>query len=268
MRVNGDRVRICRERDPANLPWRELAVDVVHEATGFFVDAARAKAHLDAGARKVLISAPGTNGDATVVYGVNHDELHPGHRILSNAPCTTNCLAPLAKVMHEQVGIVHGFMTTVHSYTSDQSLLDAPHRDLRRSRAAMQSMIPTSTGAARAVGEVLPQLRGLLDGYAVRVPTPNVSLVDLTLQTARETHGEEINTLMRQAAAGPLRGVLACSEQPLVSVDYNHVAESSILDCALTRVINGTLVKLVAWYDNEWGFSNRMLDVSCVLAEK
>ncbi|MGV0005599.1 MAG: type I glyceraldehyde-3-phosphate dehydrogenase [Candidatus Porifericomitaceae bacterium WSBS_2022_MAG_OTU9] len=268
MIVNGDSIGILSERAPGALPWRQMQVDVVLECTGLFIDAAGAGEHIKAGAKKVLISAPGKNVDATVVYGVNHNCLKAEHKIVSNASCTTNCLAPMAMVLHQQIGIVHGFMTTVHSYTSDQSILDAPHRDLRRARAAALSMIPTSTGAARAVGEVLPDLRGLLDGYAVRVPTPNVSLTDLTVRTSRETSSEEINQLMRQAEAGELQGILRCSEQELVSVDYNHSPESCILDCSLTKVIDGTMVKLVAWYDNEWGFSNRMLDVSSLMAQK
>ena len=268
MTVNGDSIVICCERDPKALPWRELQVDVVLECTGMFVDATSAGAHIAAGAGKVLISAPGKNVDATVVYGVNHDELKAEHKIVSNASCTTNCLAPMAMVVHQNIGIASGFMTTVHSYTSDQSLLDAPHRDLRRARAATLAMIPTSTGAARAVGEVLPELKGLLDGYAVRVPTPNVSLTDLTVKVSRETSAMEINELMRQAAAGSLKGILRCSDEELVSVDYNHCPASCILDCSLSKVIEGTMVKLVGWYDNEWGFSNRMLDVACVLASK
>ena len=267
MVVNGDSIAVCSERDPAALPWRQMQVDVVLESTGLFTDAAKAKAHIDAGAGKVLISAPGKNVDATIVYGVNHESLAAEHKIVSNASCTTNCLAPMVMAMHQSVGIQHGVMLTVHSYTSDQSLLDAPHKDPRRARAAALSMIPTSTGAAKAIGEVLPELRGLLEGYAVRVPTPNVSLTDLTVHASRETSAEEVNEIMRQAASGPLAGVLRCSEQELVSVDYNHSPESCVLDCSLTKVIGGTMVKLVGWYDNEWGFSNRMLDVARLLAK-
>ena len=266
--VNGDKVAVCSERDPAALPWRQMRVDVALECTGLFTDGAKAKAHMDAGAGKVLISAPGKNVDATIVYGVNHDSLAAEHKIVSNASCTTNCLAPMVQALHQNVGIRHGTMVTVHSYTSDQSLLDAPHNDLRRARAAALSMIPPSTGAAKAVGEVLPELRGLLDGYAVRVPTPNVSLTDLTVSASRETSVEEVNEIMRQAASGPLAGILRCSEQELVSVDYSHSSESCVLDCSMTKVVDGTMVKLVGWYDNEWGFSNRMLDVAKLLAEK
>lgn len=260
--VNGDRIRVCAERDPAQLPWGELGVDVVIESTGLFTSKDKASAHLRAGAKKVLISAPGgSDVDATVVYGVNHDALRADHEVVSNASCTTNCLAPVVKVLSEGVGFEHGLMTTVHAYTNDQVLTDVYHKDLRRARSATQSMIPTSTGAAKAVGLVLPRLQGRLDGYAIRVPTINVSVVDLTFTASRETTVEEINELMRTAADGPLKGILAYNEAPLVSVDFNHDPASSTYDAPLTKVTGGTLAKVVAWYDNEWGFSNRMLDV-------
>ena len=268
MIINGNKIRVLAERDPAKLPWGELGVDVVHEATGLFTSKAKASAHLTGGAKKVIISAPGgADVDATIVYGVNHDVLRSGHTVISNASCTTNCLAPLVKVLHEQVGVLRGVMTTVHSYTNDQVLTDVYHSDLRRARSATMSMIPTKTGAAAAVGLVLPELNGKLDGYAVRVPTINVSMVDLSLQAARETTAQEINTLMREAAEGSLRGVLAYNEAPLVSIDFNHDPASATYDASLTKVIDGTLVKVVAWYDNEWGFSNRMLDTTQALMQ-
>lgn len=266
MIVNGDKVRVLSERDPAKLPWGELGVDVVHESTGFFASKAKASAHLDGGAKKVIISAPGGNDvDATVVYGVNHDVLKASDTVISNASCTTNCLAPLAKVIHENIGMVAGIMTTVHAYTNDQVLTDVFHSDLRRARSATMSMIPTKTGAAAAVGLVLPELNGKLDGFSVRVPTINVSMVDLSFTAARETSIEEVNSLMKDAAEGPLKGVLAYNEAPLVSVDFNHDPASSTFDASLTKVIEGTLVKVIAWYDNEWGFSNRMLDTTLAL---
>jgi len=262
MIVNGDRIRVCAERDPAKLPWGELGVDVVIESTGLFTSKEKASAHIKAGAKKVLISAPGgSDVDATVVYGVNHDELKAEHEVVSNASCTTNCLAPVVKVLSDGIGFEHGLMTTVHAYTNDQVLTDVYHKDLRRARSATQSMIPTSTGAAKAVGLVMPRLQGRLDGYAIRVPTINVSVVDLTFTASRETSVEEINGLMKKAADGPLKGVLAYNDAPLVSVDFNHDPASSTYDAPLTKVTGGTLVKVVAWYDNEWGFSNRMLDV-------
>lgn len=266
MIVNGDRIRVLSERDPARLPWAELAVDVVHESTGLFTGKAKARAHLAAGAKKVIISAPGkADVDATVVYGVNHGDLKATDTVISNASCTTNCLAPLAKVLHDEIGIVAGVMTTVHAYTNDQALTDVYHADLRRARSATMSMIPTKTGAAAALGLVLPELNGKLDGYAVRVPTINVSMVDLSFSAARPTSAEEINGLLEAAAAGPLRGVLACTDEPLVSIDFNHDSASATCDTSLTKVIEGGLGKVVAWYDNEWGFSNRMLDTTLAL---
>jgi glyceraldehyde 3-phosphate dehydrogenase len=267
MVVNGDRIRVLAERNPAKLPWGALGVDYVLECTGLFASKAKASQHIEGGAHKVVISAPGGNDvDATVVYGVNHDVLRASHTVVSNASCTTNCLAPVAKVLHDNVGIVSGLMTTIHAYTNDQVLTDVYHEDLRRARSATMSMIPTKTGAAAAVGLVLPALKGKFDGFAVRVPTINVSLVDLTFTAGRDTTVEEINALMKAAAgAGPLQGVLAYTEAPLVSVDYNHDAHSSTFDGTMTKVIGGNLVKVCAWYDNEWGFSNRMLDTTVAL---
>jgi glyceraldehyde 3-phosphate dehydrogenase (phosphorylating) len=262
MVVNGDRIRVLAHRNPAELPWRELGIDVVMECTGLFTSKAKAGAHITAGAKKVLISAPaGEDVDATIVYGVNHRSLKPAHTVISNASCTTNCLAPLVQPLHRKVGIVQGLMTTIHSYTNDQVLTDVYHKDLRRARSATQSMIPTKTGAAAAVGLVLPELAGKLDGFAVRVPTINVSLVDLSFTAARDTSVDEINATMRDAADGELKGVLDYSTEPLVSVDFNHNPVSSTYDSTLTRVI-GRLVKVCAWYDNEWGFANRMLDTA------
>ncbi|CAN5885412.1 MAG: Glyceraldehyde-3-phosphate dehydrogenase 1 [Chromatiales bacterium USCg_Taylor] len=265
MVVNGDPIRILAERDPAKLPWGRLGVDVVLECTGLFTSKAKAGAHLQAGAKKVIISAPGTEVDATIVYGVNHQRLKASDTVISNASCTTNCLAPLVKPLHERIGILRGVMTTIHSFTNDQVLIDVYHSDLRRARSATQSMIPTKTGAAAAVGLVLPELNGKLDGYAVRVPTLNVSLVDLSFVAARETSKEEINAVLREAAQGELNGLLEYNDKPLVSVDFNHNPASSIYDATQTRVIEGTLVKVLSWYDNEWGFSNRMLDVTIAL---
>ncbi|HEX2796220.1 MAG TPA: type I glyceraldehyde-3-phosphate dehydrogenase [Immundisolibacter sp.] len=267
MIVNGDRIRVTAQRDPAKLPWAELGVDVVLECTGFFASKEKASAHLTAGARKVLISAPAGGVDATIVYGVNHGVLKAGDTVVSNASCTTNCLAPLAKVMHEKFGLLQGLMTTVHSYTNDQVLTDVYHEDVRRARSATQSMIPTKTGAAAAVGLVLPELKGKLDGFAIRVPTINVSIVDLTFTAGRATSVDEINAAVREAANGPLKGILAYTDEPLVSVDFNHNPASSTYDATLTKVIDGTLVKVCSWYDNEWGFSNRMLDTALVLAK-
>ncbi|PZN35089.1 MAG: type I glyceraldehyde-3-phosphate dehydrogenase [Proteobacteria bacterium] len=267
MIVAGDRIRVLAERDPAKLPWGELGVDVVFECTGLFTSKEKASAHLKGGAKKVMISAPGGKDvDATVVYGVNHEVLKASDTVISNASCTTNCLAPLAKVLNESVGIVSGVMTTIHAYTNDQVLTDVYHKDLRRARSATQSMIPTKTGAAAAVGLVLPELNGKLDGFAVRVPTINVSLVDLSFIAKRPTSAEEINAAMRAAADGPLKGVLAYNDAPLVSVDFNHDPHSSIYDASMTKVIDGTMVKVCAWYDNEWGFSNRMLDTAAAWA--
>jgi len=266
MIVNGDAIRVLSERAPQRLPWGELGVDVVHESTGFFASKAKASAHLEGGAKKVIISAPGGKDvDATIVYGVNHEILRASDAVISNASCTTNCLAPVAKVLHEHIGIAAGTMTTIHAYTNDQVLTDVYHSDLRRARSAPMSMIPASTGAAAAVGLVLPELAGKLDGYAVRVPTINVSMVDLSFMAARDTSVDEINRLMQQAASGPLQGVLAYNDAPLVSVDFNHDPASSSYDASLTKVIEGRLVKVIAWYDNEWGFSNRMLDTTLAL---
>jgi glyceraldehyde 3-phosphate dehydrogenase len=265
--VGGDRIRVCAERDPSKLPWRELGVDVVHECTGLFTSKEKAGMHLKAGAKKVIISAPGGKDvDATIVYGVNHKVLKAGHTVISNASCTTNCLAPLAKVLHESVGIVRGIMTTVHSYTNDQVLTDVYHSDLRRARSATQNMIPTKTGAAAAVGLVLPELDGKLDGFAVRVPTINVSLVDLTFEAGRATTAKEIDEAVKKASQGALKGVLEYVDEPVVSSDFNHNPASSLYDSSLTKVIEGKLVKVCAWYDNEWGFSNRMLDTTLVFA--
>jgi len=265
MVVDGDPIRILAERDPAKLPWARLGVDVVLECTGLFTSKAKAGAHLQAGAKKVIISAPGTEVDATIVYGVNHQRLKASDTVISNASCTTNCLAPLVKPLHQRIGILRGVMTTIHSFTNDQVLIDVYHSDLRRARSATQSMIPTKTGAAAAVGLVLPELNGKLDGYAVRVPTLNVSLVDFSFVAARETSKEEINAVLREAAHGELKGLLEYNDKPLVSVDFNHNPASSIYDATQTRVIDGTLVKVLSWYDNEWGFSNRMLDVTIAL---
>ncbi len=266
MLVNGDRIRVLSERDPAALPWGELQVDVVLESTGLFTSKEKAGKHIEAGAKKVIISAPGGKDvDATVVYGVNHDTLKPAHTVISNASCTTNCLAPLAKVLHEGIGIDSGVMTTIHAYTNDQVLTDVYHTDLRRARSATMSMIPTKTGAAASVGLVLPELNGRLDGFSVRVPTINVSMVDLSFIASRDTTVDEINTLIRNAADGPLKNILEYNDLPLVSIDFNHNPASSIYDASLSKVIEGRLVKVIAWYDNEWGFSNRMLDTTLAL---
>ncbi len=267
MVVDGQAITVCSERDPGKLPWGALKADVVMECTGIFNTKDKASVHLKAGARKVLISAPaGTNADATIVYGVNHQTLSKDDVVVSNASCTTNCLAPLVKPLHEQIGVVHGIMTTIHAYTNDQVLTDTYHKDLRRARSATMSMIPTKTGAAAAVGLVLPELDGRLDGFAVRVPTINVSLVDLTFTAARETSVEEVHAVVKAASEGELKGILAYNDAPLVSIDFNHNAASSIYDAGLTKVQSGSLVKVCAWYDNEWGFSNRMLDTAAVLA--
>jgi glyceraldehyde 3-phosphate dehydrogenase len=263
--VNGDRIKAFAERDPSKLPWAELGVDVVHECTGFFRSREAAGAHLAAGAKKVIISAPGQNVDNTVVYGVNHDSLSASDEIISNASCTTNCLAPLAKVLHEGIGIEHGLMTTIHAYTNDQVLTDVYHSDPRRARSATMSQIPTKTGAAAAVGLVLPELNGKLDGFSMRVPTINVSVVDLVFTASRSTSIEEVNAVLKAAADGSMKGVLQYNDLPLVSVDFNHNPHSSIFDAGLTRVMEGTQVKVLSWYDNEWGFSNRMLDTTLAL---
>jgi glyceraldehyde 3-phosphate dehydrogenase len=263
MVVNGDRIRVIAQRDPSKLPWGELGVDIVLECTGLFTSKATASAHLTAGAKKVLISAPGGDDvDGTIVYGVNHNVLKAAHTVISNASCTTNCLAPLAKALHDKIGILSGVMNTIHSYTNDQVLTDVYHSDLRRARSATMSMIPTKTGAAAAVGLVLPDLKGLIDGFAIRVPTINVSLVDLSFNAGRKTTVEEVHSIVKAAADGPLKGILAYNDQPLVSVDFNHDPASSTYDATLTKVMAGTLVKVCAWYDNEWGFSNRMLDTT------
>jgi glyceraldehyde 3-phosphate dehydrogenase len=263
MVVNGDRIRVLAERDPAKLPWKELGVEMVFESTGFFTTRATAGKHLDAGAKKVIISAPGGEGvDATIVSGVNHNVLKSTDTIISNASCTTNCLAPLVKPLHDAIGVEHGIMTTIHAYTNDQVLTDVFHKDLRRARSATMSQIPTKTGAAAAVGLVLPELNGKLDGFSMRIPTINVSAVDLTFVASRETSIAEINAVMKKASEGTLKGVLAYNDEPLVSVDFNHDPASSTYDATLTKVMQGTLVKVCAWYDNEWGFSNRMLDTA------
>ena len=263
--VNGDSIRVLSERDPSKLPWGDLGVDVVLECTGLFTNKEKAAAHLEGGAKKVVISAPAKGVDATIVYGVNEDILASSHTVISCASCTTNCLAPLVKVLHDSIGVEHGLMTTIHSFTNDQVLNDVYHKDLRRARSAVMSQIPTQTGAAAAVGLVLPDLNGKLDGFAVRVPTINVSLVDLTFTARRDTSVEEINGAVKQAAQGPLQGVLAYNDAPLVSIDFNHDPHSSIFEATLTKVTGDRLVKVCSWYDNEWGFSNRMLDVAISL---
>jgi glyceraldehyde 3-phosphate dehydrogenase len=268
MVVNGDRIRVFAQRDPAALPWGSLGVDVVHECTGLFTTKEKAGAHLKAGAKKVIISAPGGKDvDATIVFGVNHQALKSTDTVISNASCTTNCLAPLVKPLHDAIGVVSGLMTTVHAYTNDQVLTDVYHEDLRRARSATMSMIPTKTGAAAAVGLVLPELNGKLDGYAIRVPTINVSLVDLSFIAARDTTVDEVNAVMKAASeSGPLKGILNYNKAPLVSIDFNHDPASSTFDATLTKV-TGRLVKVSSWYDNEWGFSNRMLDTTVALMQ-
>ncbi|HEX4375561.1 MAG TPA: type I glyceraldehyde-3-phosphate dehydrogenase [Steroidobacteraceae bacterium] len=266
--VNGDRIKVLTERDPGKLPWSALGVDTVFECTGLFTSKAKASKHLEGGARRVIISAPGGDDvDATIVYGVNHDVLKSTHTVISNASCTTNCLVPVVKVLHDKIGVVDGIMTTIHSYTNDQVLTDVYHTDLRRARSATQSMIPTKTGAAAATGLVLPELKGKLDGYSIRVPTINVSVVDLTFNAKRATTVAEVNKAIQEAAAGPMKNVLAYTEEPLVSSDFNHDPHSSIFDATLTKIIDGTLVKVFSWYDNEWGFSNRMIDTALAWAK-
>ena len=261
--INGDRIKVFSERDPSKLPWAELGIEVVHECTGFFTSKAKASAHITAGAKKVIISAPGGDDvDGTIVFGVNHDTLKATDTVISNASCTTNCLAPIVKPLHDAIGVVSGLMTTIHSYTNDQVLTDVYHSDLRRARSATQSMIPTKTGAAAAVGLVLPELAGKLDGFAMRVPTINVSVVDLVFQAARDTSKEEIDEILTAASKGALKGILDINERPLVSIDFNHNPASSIYESPLTKVLGGRLVKVLSWYDNEWGFSNRMLDTT------
>jgi glyceraldehyde 3-phosphate dehydrogenase len=265
--IDGRRVRVTAEKDPGALPHGDNGVDLVLECTGFFADRESAQKHIDAGARKVLISAPAKGVDLTVVYGVNNDKLEAGHTIVSNASCTTNCLAPVAKVLNDIIGIERGLMTTIHAYTNDQKILDQIHKDMRRARAAAMSMIPTTTGAARAVGEVLPELKGRLDGSSIRVPTPNVSVVDLTFTPKRDTSLDEVNGALKAASeSGPLKGILAYSEEPLVSIDYNGNPASSTVDSLETAVMEGKLVRVLSWYDNEWGFSNRMVDTAAAMA--
>lgn len=267
--VDGKTIRVFSERDPAKLPWKDLGVDVVLECTGLFTDRDKAAAHLTGGAKKVIISAPAKGADLTICFGVNHAAYDAAkHHVVSNASCTTNCLAPVAKVLHETFGITRGLMTTVHAYTNDQQILDLPHKDLRRARAAAMSMIPTTTGAARAVGEVLPDLKGKLDGMAIRVPTPNVSIVDLTAELKQTATEQQINDALRAAAAGPLKNVLACADQELVSIDFNGCPASSTVDLALTKVMDKNFCKVLSWYDNEWGFSNRMVDVATLIGGK
>lgn len=265
IRVDGKKVRVLAERNPADLPWGDLGVDLVMECTGLFASKDKAAGHLVAGAKRVLVSAPCADADLTVVYGVNHKRLRKSHRIVSNASCTTNCLVPVAHVLNQNIGIRHGFMTTIHSFTGDQQTVDTLHGDLARARAASVSMIPTSTGAARAVGLVLPELKGKLDGTSIRVPTPNVSLIDLAFSAKRKTSVDEVNQTITKAAAGDLKGILTINDKPLVSVDFNHNPASSIFDLNETQVIDGTFVRVLSWYDNEWGFSNRMSDTAAVM---
>lgn len=269
MLVDGKLVKVLAERDPANLPWKDLGVDIVVESTGRFTERSDAAKHIDAGAKKVIISAPAKNEDVTIVMGVNHEEYDAAnHHVISNASCTTNCLAPFAKVLHENFGIKRGLMTTVHSYTNDQQILDLPHKDYRRARAAGMSIIPTTTGAAKAVSLVLPELKGKLNGFAMRVPTPNVSVVDLVVELDKEATAEEINATMKKAAEGELKGILAYSDEPLVSTDYNHDASSSTVDGLSTMVMEGNMVKVLSWYDNEWGYSNRVVDLASYIIKK
>lgn len=265
--VGGKAVKVLAERDPSSLPWREHDIDIVAECTGIFSDRDKASVHLDAGAKRVLVSAPSKGADLTVVYGVNHDKLTKDHLVVSNASCTTNCLAPVAHVLHQEFGLNHGYMTTVHAFTGDQRTVDTLHTDLRRARAASVSMIPTSTGAARAVGEVLPELNGKLDGSAIRVPTPNVSMIDLKCVLDKTVSEEDINAAMKAAANGPLKGVLAVNELPLVSIDFNHNPASSSFDATQTKVLEGNFARVLSWYDNEWGFSNRMLDTMVAMGK-
>lgn len=267
MNVNGKAIKVTAERDPSNLPWGKLDVDVALECTGIFASKEKASAHLTAGAKKVLVSAPATEADLTVVYGVNHNKLRKSHKVVSNASCTTNCLAPVAFVLNRAVGIEHGFMTTIHAFTGDQPVLDTLHGDMRRARSAVMSMIPTSTGAAKAVGLVLPELAGKLDGTSIRVPTPNVSVVDFKFRSKKKTTVEAVNAAIAKAAAGKLKGVLETSDGPTVSIDYNHNQASSTFDLTQTQVIDGRFVRILTWYDNEWGFSNRMSDTAVAMAK-
>ena len=267
MNVGRGNMVVTAERDPAKLPWAKLKVDVALECTGIFTSRDAAGMHLEAGAKRVLVSAPASGADLTVVYGVNHKKLRKSHKVVSNASCTTNCLAPVAQVINKAVGLEHGFMTTIHAYTGDQPVLDTLHKDLRRARSAGMSMIPTSTGAARAVGLVLPELDGKLDGTAIRVPTPNVSMIDLTFRAGRKTTVDDVNNAIVKAATGPLKGVLGTSDGPMVSIDFNHNPYSSIFDLTQTQVIDGRFVRVLSWYDNEWGFSNRMSDTAVALGK-
>lgn len=267
--VNGKRVQVLAERDPKNLPWGKLGVEIAVESTGLFTDKAKAVAHIEAGAKKVIISAPAKGEDITIVLGVNEDKYDPqNHHVVSNASCTTNCLAPFTKVLHDTFGVKRGMMTTIHSYTNDQRILDLPHSDLRRARAAAESIIPTSTGAAKAVGLVLPELNGKLNGFSLRVPTPNVSITDLVAELERDVTVEEVNSALKAAAAGPMKGILDYNEEPLVSKDYNGNPHSSIVDALSTMVVDGNMVKVVSWYDNEWGYSNRVIDLAIFMAKK
>jgi glyceraldehyde 3-phosphate dehydrogenase len=265
--VGSGPIKVLAERDPKKLPWKALDIDVVMECTGIFTDRDKAAAHLEAGAKRVLVSAPSKGADLTVVYGVNHDKLKPDHKVVSNASCTTNCLAPVAKVLNDLVGIKSGFMTTIHAYTNDQNVLDQAHKDMRRARAAAINMIPTSTGAAAAVGLVLPELKGKLDGTAIRVPTPNVSVVDLKFIPGRETSVDEVNKAMEHAARQQLKGILDVTAEPLVSIDFNHNPASATFDLTQTQIVDGRLVRVLAWYDNEWGFSNRMADTAAAMGK-
>ena len=269
LRVDGDDIRVFSERDPAALPWKDLGVDIVIEATGIFRDKASASKHLDAGARKVIITAPAKNEDITIVLGVNHDQYDPdAHDVISNASCTTNCLAPVVKVLMEEFGFRRGFMTTIHAYTNDQNILDLPHSDLRRARAAGMSMIPTTTGAAKATSLVIPEVKGKLDGMAIRVPTPDVSLVDLVAEVDRDTTAEEVNEALKKAAEGDLQGILGYSDEPLVSIDYTGNPNSSIVDALSTAVMEGRMVKVLSWYDNEWGYSTRVVDLARYVGDR
>ncbi len=260
-------IKVLSERDPRKLPWKQLDIDIVMECTGIFTDKEKAAVHLEAGAKRVLVSAPSKGADLTVVYGVNHDKLAPEHKVVSNASCTTNCLAPVAKVLNDLVGIKSGYMTTIHAYTNDQNLLDVAHKDIRRARGAAVNIIPTSTGAAAAVGLVLPELKGKLDGTAIRVPVPNVSVVDLKFIPGRETSVEEINKAMEHAARQQLKGILGVTKEPLVSIDFNHNPNSSTFDLTQTQIVDGRLVRVMSWYDNEWGFSNRMADTAAAMGK-
>ncbi len=266
MTVNGHKTQVMAERDPTKLPWGDLGIDVVMECTGIFTDRDKAAVHLESGAKQVLVSAPSKGADATIVYGVNHKTLTKDHKVVSNASCTTNCLAPPVSVLHKQLGVDCGYMTTIHSYTGDQPVLDTLHKDLRRARGAALSMVPTSTGAAKAVGLVLPELAGKLDGSAMRVPTPNVSVVDLKFIAKKSTTVDEVNAMIKAASEGDLAGIMAYNTEPLVSIDFNHDAHSSVFDSTQTQVVNGNLVRIIAWYDNEWGFSNRMCDTAVAWA--